>query len=71
MFQNEECVDVTILLGKNFERWDLKLQNFILSDCNNLYWVEYSFINSINIWVVLFVILCSDKYTNLLDLNIC
>lgn len=62
---------VTILLGKNFERWDLKLQNFILSDCNNLYWVEYSFINSINIWVVLFVILCSDKYTNLLDLNIC
>lgn len=57
---------VTILLGKNFERWDLKLQNFILSDCNNLYWVEYSFINSINIWVVLFVILCSDKYTNLL-----
>lgn len=62
---------VTILLGKNFERWDLKLQNFILSDCNNLYWVKYSFINSINIWVVLFVILCSDKYTNLLDLNIC
>lgn len=62
---------VTILLGKNFERWDLKLQNFILSDCNNLYWVEYSFINSINIWVVLFVILCSDKYTNLLDVNIC
>lgn len=62
---------VTILLGKNFERWDLKLQNFILSDCNNLNWVEYSFINSINIWVVLFVILCSDKYTNLLDLNIC
>lgn len=62
---------VTILLGKNFERWDLKLQNFILSDCNNLYWVEYSFINSMNIWVVLFVILCSDKYTNLLDLNIC
>lgn len=62
---------VTILLGKNFERWDLKLQNFILSDCNNLYWVEYSFINSINILVVLFVILCSDKYTNLLDVNIC
>lgn len=62
---------VTILLGKNFERLDLKLQNFILSDCNNLYWVEYSFINSINIWVVLFVILCSDKYTNLLDVNIC
>lgn len=62
---------VTILLGKNFERWDLKQQNFILSDCNNLYWVEYSFINSINIWVVLFVILCSDKYTNLLDVNIC
>lgn len=64
-------IHVTILLGKNFERWDLKLQNFILSDCNNLYWVEYSFINSINIWVVLFVILCSDKYTNLLDVNIC